>query len=145
MSFDWKTMRGISQVKRDIDVLGKLLLPTLKAMYTEAYRQKKQIPERVEVALRNLVPKVLQKAKRQVVLLELRSKADRMRPYLWHDSAIPEFEPLEEERSKLHSRLREIEKEKAQIRQKLRLQRFLKVAKEEGIEVTEKELRWLGL
>jgi len=145
MSFDWKTMIGISRVKRDIDVLGKLLLPTLRAMYTEAYRQEKQIPERVEVALQNLVPKVLEKAKRQVVLLELRSKADRMRPHLWHAPAVPEFKPLIEERNKLHDRLREIEKEITQTRRKLRLQKFMKVAKEEGIEVTDEELRWLGL
>jgi len=145
MPFDWKTMIGISRVKRDIDVLGKLLFPTLRAMYTEAYRKRKEIPERVEVALRNLVPKVQEKAKRQVVLLELRSKADEMRPYLWYDPAVPEFKPLIEERNKLHSRLREIEEEITQTRRKLRLQKFLKVAKEEGIEVTQEELRWLGL
>jgi len=145
MCFDRKSLIGISRVKEDIDVLAQLLLPTLEQMYTQAYRQQKEIPERVKVALKNLVPKVLEKAKRQVLLLELRDQADRMKPSLWHDPSVPEFKPLIEERNQLYSRLREIEQEITQTRQKLRLQKFLKLSRGKGIEVTQEELRWLRL
>jgi len=138
-------MIGISRVKRDIDVLGKLLYPTLRAMYTEAYHRQKKIPERVEVALRNLVPEVLERAKRQVVLLKLRDKASEMKPDLWREDTVPELKPLIKERNKLYARIREIGNEITRTKKKLGLQRFLKVAKEEGISVSEEELRWLGL